>query len=67
MAMIVVDAERCKGCELCISFCPKGLIRAAKKMNSRGFHAAELRHKRKCSGCAQCAMMCPDLAITVYR
>lgn len=50
-----------------MSFCPKGLIQLSKRMNSRGFHPASLRDKRKCSGCAQCAMMCPDIAITVYR
>ena len=67
MARIVVDPEKCKGCELCLSFCPKGLLRVSTRMNSRGFHAVSLRDKRKCSGCAQCAMMCPDLAIEVYR
>jgi len=67
MPRIVVDEDRCKACELCVSFCPKGLIQLSKRMNSRGFHPASLRDKRKCSGCAQCAMMCPDIAITVYR
>jgi len=67
MPTIVVDPEKCKGCELCVHFCPKGLMRLAKRMNSRGFHPAVLQYKRKCSGCAQCATMCPDVAITVYR
>jgi len=36
MAKITIDREKCKGCLLCISFCPKGLISVDKGLNQRG-------------------------------
>lgn len=67
MARIVVDRERCKGCELCKSFCPKALIRMSARFNSNGYRYAELADERKCTGCAVCGLVCPDVAIEVYR
>ena len=65
---ITVDVERCKGCELCTSVCPKDLIRMADAFNLKGYRPAELIDPdRACTGCAICAVICPDAAITVYR
>jgi Fe-S-cluster-containing hydrogenase component 2 len=33
MAKIVVDEERCKGCELCIPACPKHIMVMSEKFN----------------------------------
>ena len=39
---IVVDTERCKGCQLCIVACPKDVIQLAqKKVNVHGYPYAE--------------------------
>lgn len=69
MAQVVFDEERCKGCELCVSFCPKKLIVMAECLNSRGFHPARVdpANQAECTGCIACALMCPDLVIEVYR
>ena len=69
MAYILIDGERCKGCELCLEFCPKGLIKISEEFNSKGFRPVKPvdGHEEKCSGCLACAMMCPDVAIEVYR
>jgi 2-oxoglutarate ferredoxin oxidoreductase subunit delta len=68
MGKIRVDEEYCKGCGLCINFCPQKLIRTANHISKSGYHAAELCDPaNKCTGCAVCAMVCPDVAITVYR
>lgn len=65
---IVVDEERCKGCELCIFACPKDLIAMAEHFNQKGYHpAALIDPEGRCTGCVLCARMCPDAAITVYR
>ncbi|MFQ9952631.1 MAG: 4Fe-4S binding protein, partial [Clostridium sp.] len=37
------------------------------KINSKGYHPAQLVEPEKCTGCASCAMMCPDVAIIVER
>lgn len=68
MAKVVINEDRCKGCELCISQCPKQIISLAKdKLNKKGFHPAQVIEQEKCIGCAFCATTCPDVAIEVYR
>ncbi len=64
---IVVDIERCKGCELCIESCPTDVIRMETKVNSKGYHYAYMAYPEKCTGCVNCAIVCPDAVITVYR
>ena len=63
---IVVDTERCKGCQLCIVACPKDVIQLAQK-KVHGYPYAEPVFADKCIGCASCAIVCPDGCITVYK
>jgi len=68
MARIEINKEKCKGCELCILYCPKGCIVKDKDINERGVYPVVfLEDKGKCTGCGFCALMCPDLCIKVYR
>ena len=68
MAKLTFQTDRCKGCGLCVSACPKGIIAiAADKLNQKGHHPAELTDPEKCVGCASCAIMCPDCIIEVER
>ena len=65
---IVVNAEACKGCELCTTICPANLIEMAESFNSKGYRPAELVDpEHRCTGCTLCAMICPDAAIVVFR
>lgn len=68
MAKIIINEDHCKGCELCISQCPKQILTLAKdKLNKKGFHPAAITDPEKCIGCAFCATTCPDVAIEVFR
>ncbi len=68
MAKVTFDEERCKGCRLCTSVCPKNIVVIKEDiLNSRGYHPAGVTDMEKCIGCAFCAVMCPDCAITVER
>ncbi len=68
MSKITVLNDRCKGCGLCVEFCPKNIIELSKtKINKKGYHPAELIDYKKCIGCTACATMCPDVAIIVER
>ncbi len=63
---IVVDIEKCKGCEICIAACPQDVIAMSEKVNGKGYHFAESINDA-CTGCSNCAIVCPDGVITVYR
>jgi len=67
--MILIDSELCKGCELCVGFCPKHLIVLDIRFNSTGFHPAVFKDEDilKCTSCGICAEMCPEMAITVVK
>ena len=63
---IVVDTERCKGCEVCLPTCPQSCIAMAKAVNGKGYHFME-QINDECTGCSNCAIVCPDGVISVYR
>jgi 2-oxoglutarate ferredoxin oxidoreductase subunit delta len=68
MGKIEINEEFCKGCALCVNFCPQKLIRIGDHVSKKGYHPAEFCDPQgKCSGCTLCALICPDAAITVYR
>jgi len=65
MARLKLDRELCKGCLICTSACPKGLLVKGCEFNSQGYFTVLLRDAQACNGCALCAEMCPDIAIEV--
>ncbi len=62
---VQIDKERCKGCELCVSVCPKQVLVMSEKINTRGYHFSRVAAAADCIGCAQCSDMCPDAAIEI--
>jgi 2-oxoglutarate ferredoxin oxidoreductase subunit delta len=66
---VVIDMERCKGCVLCTTACPPGVLFIAQdQLNARGYHPARLEDPLgQCTGCGLCAVICPEVCLTVYR
>jgi 2-oxoglutarate ferredoxin oxidoreductase subunit delta len=64
---VVVNTERCKGCELCLVACPSKVLAMTKEVNQKGYHFAYMANEDDCTGCASCGLVCPDSCITVYR
>ena len=64
---IEVIAERCKSCQYCIKFCPKGILALGEDLNAKGYEYVTVTDPEECTGCATCARICPDGAIVVYR
>jgi 2-oxoglutarate ferredoxin oxidoreductase subunit delta len=64
---ITVNADKCKGCLLCISVCPKGLIVVDQRLNKKGLKPVKFNDTSECLGCALCALICPDCCVEVYK
>lgn len=65
-AMIANDL--CKGCGLCVSTCPLGIIALdSATMNIKGYAPAMVQDPSRCIGCGNCGIICPDSVITVER
>jgi 2-oxoglutarate ferredoxin oxidoreductase subunit delta len=67
MAKVVVRTDRCKACQYCVRFCPKGVLAMSENFNARGVHYVCLVDENNCTGCMICGIVCPDVAIEVYR
>ena len=61
----LIDKERCKGCGLCATVCPKNVLEIAKEVNTKGYFPAYQARPEDCIHCAICCRMCPDVAITI--
>lgn len=47
---IVVDTERCKGCNLCVVACPLHVIALTKEVNVKGYNYAHQILEDTCNG-----------------
>jgi 2-oxoglutarate ferredoxin oxidoreductase subunit delta len=56
----IVRERYCKGCNICVSFCPKKVL--ALKAGKVSVESPEL-----CIGCRMCELRCPDFAIEVHE
>ena len=54
-------SQRCKGCGICVAFCPKKVL--ALDVIGKIIVVDEA----KCIACKQCEMRCPDYAIFVEK
>ena len=61
------DGEICKGCGLCVRFCPKKIIFTSSHINDKGYSPAGVENTDECTGCKFCALVCPDGAISIYK
>jgi 2-oxoglutarate ferredoxin oxidoreductase subunit delta len=65
--MIDVDASACKGCNICIQFCPERVFSKSKKRSASGSTLPDPAHPDLCVCCRLCERMCPDGAIDVIE
>ena len=65
MIEIVINPDYCKGCSICIAFCPMKVLHPSKDINAKGYIFPEVIHIETCTQCKLCEIVCPDLAIAV--
>ncbi|MFH1421428.1 MAG: 4Fe-4S binding protein [Planctomycetota bacterium] len=65
--VIEINENYCKGCEICINFCPKKVFSQSNRISARGYSVPEVTKPEKCTGCLICEHLCPDIAITVLQ
>ncbi|MCP4721159.1 MAG: 4Fe-4S dicluster domain-containing protein [Desulfobacteraceae bacterium] len=57
----VIDKEWCKGCGICVHFCPKKVL----ELDRNG--KVEAVRPEDCIACKLCELRCPDLAIQIIN
>ncbi|MCL2618969.1 MAG: 4Fe-4S binding protein [Defluviitaleaceae bacterium] len=66
--LLTFDTARCKGCQLCVSVCPKNILELdMSRVNSKGYNPIMCRDMSACIACAMCARICPDSVIKVEK
>jgi 2-oxoglutarate ferredoxin oxidoreductase subunit delta len=58
---LAINQKFCKGCGICIEFCPKEVLALSDKGK---VYAAQ---PDLCINCGQCELRCPDFAIQVIK
>lgn len=59
---VIIYAKWCKGCHICVEFCPTKVLAMEPDEDHPRVVAPE-----KCTACHFCDTHCPDLAIVVRR
>ncbi len=63
MPEIRIDQGKCKGCNLCLELCPKGVFQETQEMGAKGFRLRIPELSSQCSNCGLCKYFCPEEAI----
>ena len=66
--MVTLEADRCKGCGLCVEVCPAFILKLSEEdFNKKGYRPIEVTDMDKCTGCRLCEWLCPDWAHVAGR
>lgn len=63
----IINPDRCKGCGLCVSICPKNVLEISDRVNAKGYFSVYQARPEDCIFCTKCCIMCPDVAITIIE
>jgi len=58
---VVINREWCKGCGICVAFCPE------EALGLDDNEKACWVHPENCRGCGLCELRCPDIAIELVQ
>jgi 2-oxoglutarate ferredoxin oxidoreductase subunit delta len=69
-ALVNINTELCKGCELCVYACPSGNLSLSHEFNRKGYHPVLFSFngtRGPCSACGLCYWICPDFAVSEIK
>ena len=58
---LMIQPERCKGCGICIKFCPEKILVLVGELNSYGYPTVGIIDEKACTHCLRCSLVCPDV------
>lgn len=62
-----VNESRCKACNICVSYCPAGVLAMKDDIHAVLGKMIEVVYPDSCIGCSECEVHCPDFAIMVAK
>jgi 2-oxoglutarate ferredoxin oxidoreductase subunit delta len=64
---LFIIPERCKGCGICIEFCPLQVLALSERANGKGYALPTIATgmEGSCVHCQFCSLICPEFAIFV--
>jgi 2-oxoglutarate ferredoxin oxidoreductase subunit delta len=62
---IHIDENFCKGCGICVEFCPTKVYVLSSEVNIKGVRPVLAINVNKCTNCKICEIYCPDFAVHV--
>ena len=65
--MVKINKDKCKGCALCIIYCPFGCLELSSDLNKKGARYARIKKGIQCKGCGRCYLICPDVCVEIYK
>ena len=64
---VLLTADLCKGCRLCVETCPQSCLEIGNSINKLGYQNARFA-TYSCTACGLCFYACPEPgAITVFK
>ncbi len=64
---VEIDKDQCKGCGLCILYCPFNCLELSSDLNVRGIKYVKKKKNVDCKGCGRCYLICPDSCVEIYK
>ena len=64
-ALVEINENLCKGCDICIEFCPTDVFEKSDKLNCKGYYLPVIAREEDCTGCLLCELMCPEFGLVI--
>ena len=62
---IAINEAWCKGCAICVAFCPRQVLDVDQTRWVAGHHPVLVKQIDRCIACRKCELLCPDMAVEV--